>query len=122
MANDLLKLKGGPELISKMKRMQGKFLKTLETALPEAAGEVLSKAQAIVPRKTGHLASTARTDSEREPNKVTAVVAYTDVKAAAVHEGVSQSNPGFKWLERTFSAEKPNALALIVKRLRELLK
>ena len=125
MANDLLRVSGGPALVSALKRKQGEFLKTMETALPAAGETTLAAAQQVVPRKVGTLAASGVVSSEVKDHNVKVAVAYTDIKAAAVHEGVHHGHHvkgtrGFKWLERSFKLEKPKLLADIVKSLKAL--
>lgn len=125
MANDQLRVSGGPALVSALKRKQGQFLKTMQTELPAAGQATLAAAQQVVPRKVGELAASAVVSSEVKDNAVRVAVAYTDKKAAAVHEGVHhghhvEGTHGFKWLEHSFKLEKPKLLADIVKSLKAL--
>ena len=106
------------------------FEKSFSTSSPwwgstEAGHTALAAAQVTVPRKSGTLAASAGVSSEVGDHRVTAVVAYKDVKAAAVHEGIHHGHKvngtrGFKWLEHSFKLAKPKMLDGIVKALRAL--
>ena len=120
-----MKLEGGEQLRRALLKKQGEFLEEMARALPEEANALASAAQATVPRASGELASSQVVTSDVKPGRVKAVVAYTDEKAAAVHEGVHgrthhQDTRGFKWFEKVLHAFEGGFAERIAARLRRI--
>jgi len=119
-------VKGGEELRKALTKNMGKFEEAMDTILPEEARELMNAAQTRVPRESGELASTATVSSEKTRGGTKAVAAYTDEKAAAVHEGVHHGHKvhgtkGFKWFERTLNSFEGSFAQSVVEKLKSKL-
>jgi hypothetical protein len=117
-------VKGGEELLGKLRANMRKFEKAMETILPEEARDLLSAASTSVPRQSGELAASAVVSTEKGSAGFRAAAAYTDHKAAAVHEGVHhgrfvEGTRGFKWLEHTLHAFEPGFVQSVAEKLKK---
>lgn len=125
--NVLMQVEGGEQLRRALLRKSDEVSRLMQAELPKEAEGLLQEANARVPRSSGELAGSSRASSAvtRRGTQVRAVAAYTDEKAAAVHEGIHwnariEGTRGFKWFQRAFDAWKPGAVQRIVERLRAL--
>lgn len=117
-------VKGGEELRQALKKNMAKFEAAMDTALPEEAALLLAAANAIAPKSTGALTGSGVVSSEKSRLGGTkAVAAYTDEKAAAVHEGIHwnrkiKGTHGFKWYERALNSFEPGFVQRIAEKLK----
>jgi hypothetical protein len=124
---DLFKIEGLDQLKRQLKKMKRQMFEEMKTALAEEAARLHGAAETQTPAASGELLMSLQRSSAVSPTKgsVQHVVAYTDEKAAAVHEGIHwghkvEGTAGFKWFERTFNAFHPAAAQRIVGRLKSL--
>lgn len=121
-------LNGEKELMRNLRRVRDRFLDEMRVGLQEEAARLHGAAEATTPSASGKLLMSLKTTSADQPSKgrVRFAVAYTDEKAAAVHEGihwghkVDHETGGFKWFEKAFNAWEPGATQRIIARLRAL--
>jgi hypothetical protein len=123
----LMAMEGGAELRRALKKHEAEFLREMAEALPNEAQQLMAAANSLAPRASGALASSASVSSvvQEKRGRVRAVAAYTDEKAAAVHEGVHwgeriEGTRGFKWLERALNAFEGGFAQRIAERLKRL--
>lgn len=123
----LMKVEGGEQLRRALKRQEQRFIDEMAKAIPEEAAALMASANATAPRKSGALVASAVVSSALQPKRgsVKAAAAYTDEKAAAVHEGVHwgahiENTRGFKWFERALNRFEPGFLERIAARLKRL--
>lgn len=123
----LMKLEGGPALMRALRRQEKAFLAEFGAALPAEAEALMQSANAAAPQASGTLVSSAVVTSviQKSKGRVRAVAAYTDEKAAAVHEGIHWmqqvvGTKGFKWFERSLHAFEADFVARIGARLRRI--
>lgn len=122
-----LEVKGLEQLKRELRRQQRAFFEEMAKALPEEGQSLIRQATAAAPKATGELAGRSLVSVEVKESKGTVRVAaaFTDEKAAAVHEGVHWNEKvpgtrGFKWFERVWNGFEPGLLERIAKRLRRL--
>lgn len=121
-------LHGEKELMRALNRKRDQFLDVMRVGLQEEAARLLGAAESTTPTASGKLLTSLKLSSADQPTKgrVRFAVAYTDEKAAAVHEGVhwgqkvDHETGGFKWFEKAFNAWEPGAVDRILARLRAL--
>lgn len=123
----IMKMEGGDELRKALKKRPLEFLAEMDIALTEETARLRGAAESETPAASGTLLMSLTTSSAKQPQKgrLRFAVAYTDEKAAAVHEGIHwnrfvEGTAGFKWFERAFNAFEPAAGQRIVQRLRTL--
>lgn len=122
-----VEVRGDRELIRALRKQQARFTDELAAALPDEARRLEAAANAAAPSETGELRASSAVSEGGQRGKVEVAVAYTDEKAAAVHEGVfggrdTDKGRAFKWFERAFNAWEGGAAERIVARLRALVK
>lgn len=125
MAGFWAKVEGGDELRRALRAVPGRFVKELESALPEEGRRLEVAANAQAPRLTGQLIASSSVTQQSSDEHVDVAVAYLDSKAAAVHEGVHHGKRvrglrSFKWFERTLHLFEAGFVERIAARLRRL--
>lgn len=125
--NVLMQVEGGEQLRRALSRKAEEVSRLMQEQLPREAEGLLREANGLAPRASGELAGSAQASSAvtRKGTQVRAAAAYTDEKAAAVHEGIHwntriEGTRGFKWFQRAFDTWKPGAVDRLVARLRKL--
>jgi hypothetical protein len=125
--NVLMKVEGGDELRKALKKHEAAFLAEMAEALPVEAQALMAAANATAPRASGTLIASSSVSSvvQEKKGRVRAAAAYTDEKAAAVHEGLHwgvhiEGTRGFKWFERALNGFEGGFVDRIVSRLRRL--
>lgn len=118
-----VKVTGVEEMKRRLRQERDRLARELEDAIADEGRQLLTEANQLAPRASGELVESAVVVAQRDRDGATAVVAYTDEKAAAVHEGVfggHDTNKGahFKWLERALSAFVGGFRARLAKRMR----
>lgn len=123
----VMRIEGGAELRRALKKHEAAFLREMAVALPVEAQQLMDTGNALAPRASGTLASSASVSSvvQEKRGRVRAVAAYTDEKAAAVHEGVHwgeriEGTRGFKFFERALNAFEGGFAQRIAARLKRL--
>lgn len=121
-----MKIEGGEKLRRQLLKAQKQLAREMATFLPAEAQDLMSQANAQVPRLTGELAASATVTSDVKGLRVRAVAAYKDDKAAAVHEGIHgrrkiQGTKGFKWFERALQTWESGFYGRIAARLKSLI-
>lgn len=122
--NIFAELKGGEELKKKLRSMPGAFVAAMVDELPREGAMLKEQANGHVPDEHGTLRASAAVSSELPKGnrgRVRVAVAYTDKKAAAVHEGVHWNRHfktlHMKWFERAFHAFEGGFVRRIVEKL-----
>lgn len=119
-------LKGQDELRRALRKIAPQVLAEMEKAALQEANTLMGAANAGVPRRSGTLASSSVVTNHTSKAKTRAVAAYTDKKAAAVHEDIfwgrksEKRQAGFKWFERAVQASVAGITSRILARLRAL--
>lgn len=123
----VMKLEGGDALRKALKKRPQEFLAEMDAALTEETARLRGAAESETPAASGTLLMSLTTSSAKQPAKgrLRFAVAYTDDKAAAVHEGVHwgkhfEGTRGFKWFERVFNAFEQGFVQRVADRLRRL--
>ena len=121
-----LKLEGGDALRKALRAKEKEFLRELATALPEEGYALMGSANAAAPRSSGTLAASSSVTSvvQEDQGRVRVAAAYTDPKAAAVHEGVHWGQhfetKHMKWFEHALHAFETGFFSRIGARLRRI--
>lgn len=79
---------GEKALLGRLRGLPKAFLAEMESSIPQEAQALMDQAQVLAPARTGTLKASAVVTHETKPSRVLAAAAYTDRKAAAVHEGI----------------------------------
>jgi hypothetical protein len=123
----ILSIEGGNELVKALKKKPREFLALLAQRLPAEGQALMNAANAAAPRRTGTLAGSSVVTSVVQEAKgvVRVAAAYTDEKAAAVHEGVHwgehvEGTNGFKWFERATSKFEQGFVDRVAQDLKQL--
>lgn len=121
-----LKLEGGEALRKALRSKEKEFLRELGAALPEEGNALMATANAAAPRESGQLAGSSSVTSvvQEDQGRVRVAAAYTDPKAAAVHEGVHGGHhvetKHMKWFEQALHAFETGFFSRIGARLRRI--
>lgn len=126
--NVLMKVEGGEQLRRALKRQRERFFEEMRAGLDEESARLLGAAKSETPAASGTLLMSLTRSSSVQASKgrIRHAVAYTDPKAAAVHEGVhwgrktAKPTRGFKWFERVLHAFEAGFVERIATRLRRL--
>lgn len=102
-----LSMYGDRRVWAEMRKKQTEFLEAMLSWLPAQGDELLAIAQRDAPKASGKLARTGVVSVQTLKNRVRVAVAFTDDKAAAVHEGIHwrvkvDGTRGYKWFEKGF--------------------
>lgn len=119
-----MKIEGGEKLMAALNKKKDEFLQAMVDEIPNEANQLLAAAQVGVPSKSGTLAASAVVSTEVTKTRVESAVAYTDPKAAAVHEGIHWrhkfNTAHRKWFERAFHAFESGFIERVAEKLRKL--
>lgn len=122
-----LEVRGLEELKRELRKQKRAFFEEMARALPEEGQSLMQQATAAAPKASGELAGSSLLSVEVKDSKgsVRVAAAFTDDKAAAVHEGVHwggfvAGTRGFKFYERVFNAFEVGFIERIAQRLRRL--
>ena len=125
--NVFMSVEGGDVLRRALQKKAAEVAREMELALPQEGAALMAQANALAPRASGELVASSSVTSAvtGKGSKVRVAVAYTDEKAAAVHEGLHHNRKvegtrGFKWFERAMNAFTPGFIERVVARLRRL--
>jgi hypothetical protein len=121
-----LEVKGLEQLKRELLKKKRLFVDEVRNFVPPETQKLVAQAAAAAPRASGELASSASASWEMSKTGVEAVAAFTDEKAAAVHEGVHggkhvEGTGGFKWFEQVFNAFEVGFIERLANRLRAAL-
>lgn len=123
----IMSIEGGDELLKALRKKPREFLALLAQRLPIEGQALMSAANAAAPRRTGTLAASSLVTSVVQEAKgvVRVAAAYTDEKAAAVHEGLHwgehiEGTPGFKWFEKATNSFEQGFVERVAQDLQKL--
>lgn len=123
----IMSIEGGADLLRSLRKKPREALALLAKVLPDEGENLMTAAAMAAPRGTGELAASASVTSLVQESKgvVRVAAAFTDEKAAAVHEGVHwgvhiEGTKGFKWYEHTTNAFAEGFVQRVAQDLKKL--